>query len=361
VSGFTQWCAFETSDFAWGTMTLQKAGGTGKSVRVLVVEDYEAWRRFYLTTLQKRPELQVIGQAFDGLEAVHIAQEVQPDLILLDIGLPIMNGIESARRIRKVSPASKILFVSENRSRDIVEAALTTGAGGYVVKADAAGELLPAVDAVLQLKRFVSASLSAYGLVDPIEDQSRNGVTPFRAQKKIRHEVEFYADDNGFVDGFARFIKAVLKDGNAVIVIATDAHQAGLLERLTKDGLNIPAEIEQGSYTPLNVTDTLPNFIVNNSPDPVRFRKLAGDLITKVAKGAKGEHPRVAVCGEGVHTLLAAGNLEATIMLEHMWDEIAHQYEVDVLCGYFRSAFANEESASTLERICAEHTAAHGV
>ncbi|HEX2599970.1 MAG TPA: response regulator, partial [Terriglobales bacterium] len=73
-------------------MTLQKAGGTGKSVRVLVVEDYEAWRRFYLTTLQKRPELQVIGQAFDGLEAVHIAQEVQPDLILLDIGLPIMNG-----------------------------------------------------------------------------------------------------------------------------------------------------------------------------------------------------------------------------------------------------------------------------
>ena len=64
--------------------------------------------------------------------------------------------------------------------------------------------------------------------------------------------------------------------------------------------------------------------------------------------------------GEGVHTLLAAGNLEATIMLECMWDEIAQHYEVDVLCGYFRSAFANEESISTLERVCAEHTAAHG-
>jgi len=81
----------------------------------------------------------------------------------------------------------------------------------------------------------------------------------------------------------------------------------------------------------------------------------------KVAKGAKGEHPLVAVCGEGVHTLLAAGNLEATIMLERMWDEIAHEYEVDVLCGYFRSAFANEESTSSLERVCAEHTVAHGV
>jgi len=149
-----------------------------------------------------------------------------------------------------------------------------------------------------------------------------------------------------------------LKDGNAVIVIATDPHQASLLQRLTQDGLDIPAEIEQGSYTPLNVTDTLPNFMVNDSPDPVLFRKLAGDLITKVAKGAKGEHPRVAVCGEGVHTLLAAGNLEATIMLERMWNEMAQQYGVDVLCGYLRSAFANEESTSTLERVCAEHTVA---
>ena len=81
----------------------------------------------------------------------------------------------------------------------------------------------------------------------------------------------------------------------------------------------------------------------------VLFRKLADDLITEAAKGAKGEHPRVAVCGEGVHTLLAAGNLEATIKLERMWDEIAQRNEVDVLCGYFRNTFASEESISTLE------------
>jgi CheY-like chemotaxis protein len=291
---------------------------------------------------------------------VQKAQELQPDLILLDIGLPTLNGIAAARRIREVLPASKILFISENRSFEIVKEALSTGARGYILKSDAASELMPAVKTVLEGKRFVSASLSANDLVDPIEDQSRNGVTPFRAQKNVRHEVEFYADNKGFVDGFARFIEAALKEGNAVIVFATDAHQASLFQRLTEDGLNIPAEIEQGSYIPLNVTDTLPNFMVNDSPDPVLFRKLAGDLIREAAKGAKGEHPRVAVCGEGVHTLLAAGNLEATIMLERLWDEIAQRYEVDVLCGYFRSAFANEESISTLERVCAEHTAAHG-
>jgi DNA-binding NarL/FixJ family response regulator len=335
------------------------------SVRVMVVEDHEKWRHFFSTALQKEPELQVIAELSDGLKAVQKVEELQPDLILLDIGLPTMNGIEAARRIREVSPASKILFISENRSFDIVKEALSTGARGYILKSDAASELMPAVKAVLEGKRFVSASFSGHDLVEPTGDQSDNlqrneGVTPFRGHKKIRHEVEFYADDTGFVDGFARFIEAALKELNAVIVIATDLHQASLLQRLTADGLNIPAEIEQGSYIPLNVTDTLPNFMVNDSPDPVMFRKLTGDLITEAAKGAKREHPRVAVCGEGVHALLAAGNLEATIMLERMWDEIAQHYEVDVLCGYFRSAFANEESISTLERVCAEHTAARG-
>ena len=99
------------------------------SVRVLVVDDNEPWRSFFSTTLLKRPDLRVISEAFDGLEAVQQAQQHQPDIILLDIGLPSLNGIEAARRIREVSPASKILFVSENRSADIAEEALSTRAG----------------------------------------------------------------------------------------------------------------------------------------------------------------------------------------------------------------------------------------
>jgi DNA-binding NarL/FixJ family response regulator len=132
-------------------------------VRVIVVEDHETWRRFFLTALQKGPELQVIAEVSDGLTAVQRIEQLQPDLILLDIGLPILNGIEAARQIREVSPASKVLFISENRSADIAEAALSTGASGYVVKSDAASELLPAVKAVLEGKRFVSASLAAHG------------------------------------------------------------------------------------------------------------------------------------------------------------------------------------------------------
>jgi len=141
-----------------------------RSMRVLVAEDFEPFRRFVASILQKQPELQIICEVSDGLEAVQKAEELQPDLIVLDIGLPELNGIEAARRIRALSPNSKILFLSENRSWDIREEALRTGAGGYVVKSDAAGELLPAVEAVLKGKRFVSASLAGNDLTDPKDE-----------------------------------------------------------------------------------------------------------------------------------------------------------------------------------------------
>lgn len=134
------------------------------SIRVLVVDDYAPWRRFACKILSKQTTIRVLGEVSDGLLAVQKAKELQPDLILLDIGLPTLNGIEAARQIHEGSPASKILFVSENRSLDIAEEALSAGASGYITKSDAGSELLPAIDAVLAGKRFVSASLAVYVL-----------------------------------------------------------------------------------------------------------------------------------------------------------------------------------------------------
>jgi DNA-binding NarL/FixJ family response regulator len=122
-------------------------------------------RRFIATKLQTKQEVQIVSEAADGAEAVEKAQELHPDLILLDIGLPTLNGIEAARKIQKLSPESKILFVSENRSADVVQEALRSGGLGYVVKSDAEKDLLPAVDSVLNGKSFVSSSLAGHFLV----------------------------------------------------------------------------------------------------------------------------------------------------------------------------------------------------
>jgi DNA-binding NarL/FixJ family response regulator len=108
--------------------------------------------------LQARPEWQVIFEASDGLEAVGKAQDLKPEIILLDIGLPKLNGIDAARQMRRVSPSSKIIFLSQNNDLDVVRAALGTGALGYVRKIDAGCELLSAVDAVLRGEQFISSS-----------------------------------------------------------------------------------------------------------------------------------------------------------------------------------------------------------
>jgi DNA-binding NarL/FixJ family response regulator len=138
-----------------------EGNGRGSLIRVLVVDDNEPFRRFVRTTLSTKPELEIIGEVSDGLEAVQKALELQPALIVLDIGLPGLNGIEAARRVRKLSPTSTILFLSQESSPEIVQEALCLGALGYVIKAHAARDLLNGVEAVLRNKQFVSSTLKA--------------------------------------------------------------------------------------------------------------------------------------------------------------------------------------------------------
>jgi DNA-binding NarL/FixJ family response regulator len=115
-------------------------------IRILLADNYEEWRRQVCLLLQERPELQVVCEVSDGLAAVQKAGELKPDLILLDIGLPKLNGIEAARLIRQLSPSSKIIFLSQDDYIDVVDLLSSTGAQGYVCKIDVRRDLLPAIE-----------------------------------------------------------------------------------------------------------------------------------------------------------------------------------------------------------------------
>jgi CheY-like chemotaxis protein len=314
-----------------------------RSIRILVVEDHAPFRDFVRSVLEVRSELQIIDEVADGIRAVQKAQELHPDLILLDIGLPMLNGIEAARRIRHLSPTSKILFVTENRSREIAEEVVRSGFGGYVVKSDAASDLLPAVEAALQGKHFVSASLI------PLQ----------KVKIRVRHEAGFYSDDRWFLEDVTQFIGTALKAGNAAIVAATESHRNSLLSSLRAYGLDIGSAIEESRYIACDAADVLSTFMLNGMPDRIRFARAFSHLILKAAAVAKVQHPRVAIFGECAHLLMAEGNTEAAIQMEMLGNELVNAYDVDILCGYSLHRSYDGMDAHMYQRICAEHSAVH--
>jgi len=236
-------------------------------VRVLVVDDYQPWLRFMRSMLHGAWELQVIAEASDGREAVQKAVQLQPDLILLDIGLPTLNGIEAARQIREHNPNAKILFVSEQRCEDVISEALSTGSG-YIIKSCAPRELLPAIKTVLEGGRLVSGVKSPTFSNRTVEN---------------RHQANCFPDQATFVDGLARFVGTSLKNGSAIVVLASESHRVDIVQRLKSQGVDVAAAIEQQRYLPLDIPDGFHTF------------QFAEHLATEAVKAARERNLRVGV------------------------------------------------------------------
>ena len=307
--------------------------------KILVVEDFEPFRRFICFSLQQRPEFQVI-QASNGLEAVQKAKELLPDLILMDIGLPKLNGIEAAKQIRRLAPHAKLIFVSQESDSDVVQETFRLGARGYVHKALAC-DLLSAIEAVLQGKRFLSSGLEFNEAVDAHH----------------RHEVQFYSDDSVFFESTTRFIADAQMAADAAIVLATNSHRVGLIQRLKADGFDIDGAVQLGTYISLDAVEMLSSIMVNGVADPVRFYAGLVALIEAAAKAANTEHPRVAIFGECVGLLFAEGNPNAAISLEEIGNDVVKLHNVDILCAY--PLPHGQEDDLALKSICAEHTAVY--
>ena len=134
------------------------------NVRILVVEAIECWRKVVSSLLLDEPSFEIICEVGDGREAVLISAQLQPTIVLMDIGLPRLSGIEVARWIPKVAPKTRIIFFSEERDVDVVQAALNLGCG-YVLKSDAASDLVAAIRSVATGKAFISRQLTGLGLI----------------------------------------------------------------------------------------------------------------------------------------------------------------------------------------------------
>src|SRR5215831_16945614 len=189
-----------------------------QTCRILVVEDYEPLRRLVCSLLQVN-HFDVVGEASDGLEAVQNAGLLQPDVIILDLGLPKLNGLQAARQLQKVAPEAKIIFLSDETSPEVAREAFNIGAVAYIHKLQTYNELLPAIERVRRRNQAV-------------------------AQHPLcRHEMILYSDNEGLLESFSEFVVSAMKSGRPALVIGTTSLLDGILHTLTTEGLDVAAAL----------------------------------------------------------------------------------------------------------------------
>ena len=332
------------------------------ATRILVVDDYEPWRRFISSKLQQYPELQLIGEASDGVEAVRKTQALQPDLVLLDIGLPRLNGIEAAKQIRQLSAQPKILFVSQNLSADIAQAALQSGATGYLVKSDAVVELLAAVQAVLQGQQFVSRSVAGSDFMEALdtrisEEGSLAAIAPTKfALGEPGHVVQFYTEDADLLDNLCTLFRDALHAGESVVAVMTGSHRVGLQKRLAAQAIDEAEAKQTGRLTVLDAVEALSGFMDANGPSRERFLLQFGDIFRRAEAAAVAKNKRVVAYGEMVAVLGEQKKFDALIRLEQLWNELALTHSFYLCCAYPASLFQKKLLGGAYSTICTEHS-----
>ena len=348
-----------------GFARCREAALSTSPARVMVVDDHDPWRRHVCSVLKTQTEIQVIAQVLDGLEAVQKAQELRPNLILLDIGLPSLNGIEAARRIRELSPESKVLFISQETSTDIVLGALATGAAGYVVKADAGGELLTALNAVLRGQTYVSTRLAervfarATGTGVPQDAPVGTVATaglPLRSARERGHVVNFYADDGALLDGLSSLIGESFGAGESVVAVMTRSHRSGLEKRLIAQGFDVSEATNNGRLAIYDADQALSQFMDNVGPNRERFLLQFGEIVRIARAAAVAKNRRVVIFGEMVGVLWAREQYEAAIRLEGLWNELALTCPFYLCCAYPANGFPESSTSESFPAICAQHS-----
>ena len=316
--------------------------------KILVVEDFELVRRTIVSKLQQRDEFEVT-QASDGLEAVRKAEELQPDLILLDVGLPGLDGIRAAKRIRRLAPLAKILFLSQEFSSCFVQEAFRLGALGYLHKELIESDLLHAIHAVHGDMPFVSGHLADSRLIT-----SRG---PFR------HEAQFYDDDATLLENLTELVHSAHATDNAALVVATERHRSSLVSKLMSLGIE-PARAEaDGRLALLDTTEMLSEILVNRTPDPCRFFEVIGGRLAQANASTPVDPSCVRVFGEMVGVLWEEGDSQAAIRLEQLWNELASRlpFSFSLCCAYPVKASLKTENGQMIRSVCPLHSEIHSI
>ena len=193
------------------------------SVRILIADDHELFRRGLAAELTQVPGWVVAGEAANGRDAVELAAALKPDIVVLDLTMPELNGLEAARKIISAEPSARVLILTAHESEQLVREVLSAGALGYVLKSDAGRILVAALQALLDGRSFFTSNVARMVLDGYLRSESRNAEAPDTLSAREREIVQLLAEGNSNKD-IARLLKISVK--------TAETHRSNIMRKM---------------------------------------------------------------------------------------------------------------------------------
>jgi CheY-like chemotaxis protein len=302
----------------------------------LVVDDHPEMLRRVCALLASR--FDVVAAARDGYEAIELAHRLVPDIVLLDIVMPRLNGFQVAARLQALDSQARVVFMTSHDDEVYVEQAFQAGAWGFVRKTRLAADLVRALDHAHDGRVF----LPSLGTLPTVTESGA-------------HAVQFHSYDGRFIQGVSDFANHALRRGQVVAVVATPAVRAGIAGRLREFGWRAGELGEYGRYHAMDAEESLAGIMQGDRPDPQRLGASVAALERMRIKAADTRDPRLTLIGEIAVPLLLNGNVQGALEIERLWNGQTRGLPWLGVCCYPMACFDDPTAPQQLHEVCAEH------
>lgn len=333
-------------------------------VEVLIADDHDAFRRAIRSVIECNPAYRVCGEARDGIDAVEKVRQFRPDIVLMDINMPRMDGLHATQIIRREVPDCNVIIVTQNEAKIAREQARIVDAKGFITKSDLSRDLIPTMGSMAMRNRSsldpkkgeqegssAAHPASAYGVPDS-EGEPWCGLLTSAAPRD--HIVQLYQDQQFLNRAVCRFAAAAIANGEGVILVPTVAHWDAFRPRLESEGVDVKAAEKRGQLTVVDADNLLPTFMRDGMPQSPVFLGLAQNVISQ-ARG-DGRYKKVRWWGEMVNILWERGDVAASMQLEDQFDQLAHEQDIAIFCSFLMDNFDGDVHARMLPRLGENHS-----
>lgn len=333
-------------------------------VEILIADDSALFRRTIRSFIESQPDFRVCGEAGDGFEAIEKARQLRPDIVLMDINMPRMNGLAATRIIRHEIPDCNVIIVTQNDARIAREQARSVDAKGVVTKSDLTRDLIPTMGAVAmennsslgqpRNERGVIADRYLAGADGDATGEAEPWCGLLASAAPRDHIVQLYQDQQFLNRAVCRFAAAAIANGEGVILVPTIAHWDAFRPRLEGEGVDVKAAESRGQLTIVDADNLLPTFMRDGMPDSPVFLGLAANVISQ-ARG-DGRYPKVRWWGEMVNLLWERGDVASSMHLEDSFNQLAHDQDIAIFCSFLMDNFNGDVHARMLPRLGENHS-----